>query len=153
MERVLGNKVNFADLVIYLLSILTCCQFTNEPNREISRGVFQNRRGGHSVSFSPLPFPLPFFLLPPQLSHYNSTGNANATQAITWQLDSVTHSLLVNSHLAAMSPHTNGTRHLSQWFIREKLKGGKGWVKGTIQGLNKASSCFESIVLSTWSWC
>ena len=28
---------------IYLLPILMTCQFTNEPNREISRGVFQNR--------------------------------------------------------------------------------------------------------------
>ena len=57
------------------------------------------------------------------------------------------------THLAAMSPHTNGTRHLSQWFIREKLKGGKGWGKGTIQRLNKVSNHLESIVLSTWSWC
>ena len=37
-----GNKVNFSNLVFYSLSILTSCQFTNEPNREVSRGVFQN---------------------------------------------------------------------------------------------------------------
>ena len=43
MERVLGNKVNFWNKVIYSLSILTSCQFTNEANREIPRGVFQNR--------------------------------------------------------------------------------------------------------------
>ena len=62
MERVLGNKVNFSDLVIYSLSaILTCCQFTNEPNREISRGVFQNRRGGQAFPFLPSPSPFHFF--------------------------------------------------------------------------------------------
>ena len=39
---------------------LTSCQFTNEPNREISRSVFQNLEA--SVSSSPLPVPLqPFF--------------------------------------------------------------------------------------------
>ena len=44
-ERVLGNKVNFSNLVICSLSVLTSCecQFTNELNREIARGVFQNR--------------------------------------------------------------------------------------------------------------
>ena len=42
-------------------SILTTCQFTNEPNHEISRGVFQN----HEVcrqAFPLLPFPSPFHL-------------------------------------------------------------------------------------------
>ena len=28
---------------LFVISILTSCQFTNEPNREVSRGVFQNR--------------------------------------------------------------------------------------------------------------
>ena len=62
MERVLGllgNKVNFSNLVIYSLSILTSCQFTNEPNREISRDVFQNR-GVWGQAFPPLPSPSPF---------------------------------------------------------------------------------------------
>ena len=59
MERVLGNKVNFSNLVIYSLSILTSCQFTNEPNREISRGVFQNR-GVCGQAFPLLPSPSPF---------------------------------------------------------------------------------------------
>ena len=59
MERVLGNKVMFSNLVIYSLSILTSCQFTNEPNREISRGVFQNH-GVCGQAFPLLPFPSPF---------------------------------------------------------------------------------------------
>ena len=60
MERVLGNKVIFSNLVIYSLSTLTSCQFTNEPNREISRGVFQNRgvcAGG--VGYGPKRFKVP----------------------------------------------------------------------------------------------
>ena len=59
MERVLGNKVKFSDLVIYSLSILMSCQFTNEPNREISRGVFQNC-GVCGQVFPLLPSPSPF---------------------------------------------------------------------------------------------
>ena len=62
VERVLGllgNKENFSNLVIYSLSVLTSCQFTNEPNREISRGVFQNR-GVWGQAFPPLPSPSPF---------------------------------------------------------------------------------------------
>ena len=42
-------------------SILMTCQFTNEPNHEISRGIFQN----HEVcrqAFPLLPFPSPFHL-------------------------------------------------------------------------------------------
>ena len=54
MECGLGNNV-----VIYSLSILTSCQFTNEPNREISRGVFQNR-GVSGQAFPLLPSPSPF---------------------------------------------------------------------------------------------
>ena len=42
------------------VSILTSCQFTNEPNRKISRGVFQN--SGVCGQAFPLPLPLhPFF--------------------------------------------------------------------------------------------
>ena len=59
MECGLGNKVNFSNVVIYSLSILTSCQFTNEPNREISRGVFQNR-GVSGQAFPLLPSPSPF---------------------------------------------------------------------------------------------
>ena len=59
MERVLGNKVIFLNLVIYSLSILTSCQFTNEPNRGISRGVFQNR--GQTFPLLPSPSPFHFF--------------------------------------------------------------------------------------------
>ena len=62
VERVLGNKVIFSNLVIYSLSILTSCQFTNEPNCEISRGVFQNRRVcGQAFPLLPSPPPPPFF--------------------------------------------------------------------------------------------
>ena len=40
------------------------CQFTNEPNREISRGVFQNREVcGQAFPLLPSPFHR-FFLLP-----------------------------------------------------------------------------------------
>ena len=40
-----------------LASTLTNCQFTNEPNREISRGVFQNHRvRGQAFPFLPSPF-------------------------------------------------------------------------------------------------
>ena len=59
---------------------LTNCQFTNEPNREISRGVFQNREIFEQafLLFPPpspprSPFDLPFLLLSLQLS--NSTKN------------------------------------------------------------------------------
>ena len=54
------NKVNFPDLVIYSLSILTSCQFTNEPNLEISRGVFQNC-GVCGQAFPLLPSPIHIF--------------------------------------------------------------------------------------------
>ena len=77
MERVLGNKVNFSNLVIH--SLLTSCQFINEPNREISRGVFQNRGvcgQAFPLLLSPSPPPPSIFLLPLQLSRYNATGNA-----------------------------------------------------------------------------
>ena len=68
MERVLGNKVIFSNLVIYSLSILTSCQFTNEPNREISRGVFQNR-GVCREAFPLLPSSSPFhFFFAPALT-------------------------------------------------------------------------------------
>ena len=62
MERVLGNKVFFSNLVIYSLSVLTSCQFTNEPNREISRGVFQNRGVcGQAFPLLPTSYPFHFF--------------------------------------------------------------------------------------------
>ena len=62
MERVLGNKVNFSNLVIYSLSILTSCQFSIELNPEISRGVLQNRGvWGKRFLFSPPASPSIFF--------------------------------------------------------------------------------------------
>ena len=62
VERVLGNKVIFSNLVIYSLCILTSCQVTNEPNREISRGVFQNRGVcGKAFPLLPTPYPFHFF--------------------------------------------------------------------------------------------
>ena len=47
MERVLGNKVNFSNLVTYSLSILTSCQFTNEPGLSFCRGSRVEGRGFH----------------------------------------------------------------------------------------------------------
>ena len=45
---------------------MTSCQFTNEPNREISRGVFQIRGlAGKRFLFSPPPLLSTFFVLPP----------------------------------------------------------------------------------------
>ena len=58
---------NFTNLVIQeysvsYTSILTSCQFTNEPNHEISRGVFQNRGVcGQAFPLLPSPFNLFFF--------------------------------------------------------------------------------------------
>ena len=116
MERVLGNKVNFSNLVIWpglleawlvltgvkyhgnlyiliplnqrlaltrlratgpcSLSILTSCQFTNDPNRKISRGVLQNRGVcGQAFPLLPSPSPFHFVLLPLQLSRNNSIRN------------------------------------------------------------------------------
>ena len=40
--------------------------------------------------------------------------NTDTLNNLGYQLDSVMPSLLVNSHLAAITPRTNGTRHLSQ---------------------------------------
>ena len=73
-----GNKVNFSNLVFYSLSILTSCQFTNEPNREISRGVFQNC-GVCGQAFPLLPSPFHIFY---------SRSNV---RAITWLATLDTH--------------------------------------------------------------
>ena len=85
MERVLGNKVIFSNLVIYSLSILTSCQFTNEPNREISRGVLQNR-GVCRQAFPLLPSPSLFHFFAPalttRLETLASQANAILTQMI-----------------------------------------------------------------------
>ena len=68
MEENIGAREEVetpATRAIILASILTSCKFTNERNREISRGVLQKSRGLRaSVSSSPLPFPLPFFSAP-----------------------------------------------------------------------------------------
>ena len=56
-ERRDGNKVNFSNLIFYSLPILTSCQFTNELNREISRGLFQNCEVcGQAFPLLPSPF-------------------------------------------------------------------------------------------------
>ena len=59
-----------------------------------------------------------------------------------WQsqpIDRVIPPWLVNLCLPTMSPHTNGTRHLSHWFIGGKIKGGgsngsksKRWTKWVV---------------------
>ena len=74
MKRVLGNKVNFSNLVIY--SLLTSYQFTNEPTVKYQE-AFSRIVGspGKRFLFSSPPSPS-IFLLPLQLSRYNSTGNA-----------------------------------------------------------------------------
>ena len=84
MERVLGKKVNFTNLVIYSLSILTSCQFTNEPNREISRGVFQNR-GVCGQAFPLLLSPSPFHFFFCSRSNFRAITRLEtlATQAMT----------------------------------------------------------------------
>ena len=53
------------NLFVILASILTNCHFTNEPNHEISRGIFQNR-GVCRQALPLLPSPplFHFFLLP-----------------------------------------------------------------------------------------
>ena len=87
MERVLGKKVNFSNLVICSLSIgLTSCQFTNETNREISRGVFQNR-GVCGQAFPFLPTPSPFHFCFGSRSNFRAVTQLEtlATQAIFWQ--------------------------------------------------------------------
>ena len=59
------EQSNFTNQVIHgvicYVSILTSCQFTKEPNREISRGVFQNR-GVCGQAFPLLLSPSPFNL-------------------------------------------------------------------------------------------
>ena len=49
----------FKSVICSLSMVLTSCQFTNETNREISRGVFQNR-GVCGQAFPFLPTPSPF---------------------------------------------------------------------------------------------
>ena len=86
MERVLGKKVNFSNLVICSLSIvLTSCQITKETNREISRGVFQNHGFcGQAFPFLPTPSPFHFFC---SRSNFRAVTQLEtlATQAIFWQ--------------------------------------------------------------------
>ena len=84
MGCVLGNKVIFSNLVIYSLSILTSCQFTNEPNREISKGRFPESWGLRaSVSPSPLPLLLPFFFCSRSNFRAITRLETFATQAMT----------------------------------------------------------------------
>ena len=86
MERVLGKKVNFSNLVICSLSIvLTSCQITKETNREISRGVFQNHGFcGQAFPFLPTLSPFHFFC---SRSNFCAVTQLEtlATQAIFWQ--------------------------------------------------------------------
>ena len=57
-----------------LAAMLTSCQSTNEPNCEISRGIFQSR-GVCRPAFPLLPSPFHFALLSLQLLHTNLIGN------------------------------------------------------------------------------
>ena len=59
------EQSNFTNLVIQgvICSTLTSCQFTNEPNHEISRGIFQNR-GVYGQAFPLLPSPSLLFFGP-----------------------------------------------------------------------------------------
>ena len=86
MERVLGKKVNFSNLVICSLSIvLTSCQITKETNHEISRGVFQNHGFcGQAFPFLPTLSPFHFFC---SRSNFCAVTQLEmlATQAIFWQ--------------------------------------------------------------------
>ena len=83
-----GNKVNFSNLVFYSLSILTSCHFTNEPNREISRGVFQNC-GVCGQAFPLLPSPFHIFYFRSNVRTITRLGTL-ATHARSSVLISVT---------------------------------------------------------------
>ena len=89
MERVLGKKVNFSNLLMYSLSILTSCQFTNGPNCEISTGVFQNREVC-GQAFPLLPSPSPFYFFCSRSNFRAITGlETLATQARKNQYNSI----------------------------------------------------------------
>ena len=69
-------------------------------------------------------------------------------------LERVTPPWLANPRPPAMSPHANGTRHLSHWSISGKIKeGGRDGRKRMIQRLNEESGRQENVVLSTWRRC
>ena len=68
-------------------------------------------------------------------------------------LDRVTPPWLANPCPPAMSPHANGTRHLSHWFKSERIKGGRDGGKRMIQRLNEENGCQGNTVLSTWRRC
>ena len=59
---------------------------------------------------------------------------------------------LANSRPPAMSPHANGTRHLSHWFNSGRIKGGRDGGKRMIQRLNEENGRQENTLLSTWRW-
>ena len=62
-------------------------------------------------------------------------------------LDGVTPPWLANPRPQAMSPHANGTRHLSHRFISERIKRDGG--KRMFHRLNEESGRPENAVLST----
>ena len=68
-------------------------------------------------------------------------------------LDRVAPPWLANPHPPAMSPHANGTRHLSHWFNSGRIKGGRDGGKRMIPRLNEENGRQENTVLSTWKWC
>ena len=73
-----------------------------------------------------------------------------------WQrqhLDRVRPPWLANPRPPAMSPHTNGTRHQSHWFISGKKRGSRYGGKRMIQRLNEEEWLQGNAVLSTWRWC
>ena len=68
-------------------------------------------------------------------------------------LDRVTPPWLANPRPPAMSPHANGTRYLSHWFVSGRIKGeGRNGGKRMIQRPNEENGRQESVVLSTWRW-
>ena len=68
-------------------------------------------------------------------------------------LDRVKPPWLANPCPPAMSPHANGTSHLSHWFKSERIKGGRDGGKRMIQRLNEENGCQGNTVLSTWRRC
>ena len=68
-------------------------------------------------------------------------------------LDRVMPPWLANPCPPAMSPHANGTRHLSHWFNSGRIKGGRDGGKRMIQRLNEENGRQENDVRSTRRWC
>ena len=69
-------------------------------------------------------------------------------------LDRVTPPRLANPCPPAMSPHTDGTKHLSRWLNSGRIRGGeRDGGERMIQRLNEEKGRYGNTVLSTWRWC